>query len=280
MVLTEETTTGSASTDNGPSASASAGAGQSSSSASQPSSSAPGLMEFVTRDKISLLLFLTRTATIAFTLMFIFPFFGYDASTCYQKALLACGATSALKLHQRMSGVPFQFNRVYFGNLMIEDSFHYLLYAIIFLNSFPITIVLMPITAFALTHNASYVISVVNTVYGPQATGLAKKAATTIYSKNQDILRFIAITEIMLGPTIIVMIFTGRSGIFVPFIYYRFISMRYQSRRNTHSKTMFHELRMTAEHYISQPSCPGMVRNLVQRIIGVIIRLAPAPNAI
>lgn len=32
--------------------------------------------EFVTRDKISLLLFATRAATIAFTLMFIFPFFG------------------------------------------------------------------------------------------------------------------------------------------------------------------------------------------------------------
>lgn len=52
---------------------------------------------------------------------------------------MSSAATSALKLHQRVNSVRFQLNREYFGRLTVEDSFHYLLYALIFLNTFPIT---------------------------------------------------------------------------------------------------------------------------------------------
>lgn len=57
----------------------------------------------------------------------------------YQKALMSSAATSALKLHKRMAGVPFQLNRGYLNQLMIEDSFHYLIYGMVFMNNAPIT---------------------------------------------------------------------------------------------------------------------------------------------
>ena len=52
---------------------------------------------------------------------------------------MSSAATSALKLHQRMTGVPFQLNRVYLSQLMLEDSFHYLLFALVFMSNVPIT---------------------------------------------------------------------------------------------------------------------------------------------
>jgi hypothetical protein len=52
---------------------------------------------------------------------------------------MGSAATSALRLHQRLSGTPFQLSRAYFQLLMVEDSFHYLIYSVIFLNSYPIT---------------------------------------------------------------------------------------------------------------------------------------------
>jgi hypothetical protein len=52
---------------------------------------------------------------------------------------MGSAATSALRLHQRLAGTPFQLSRAYFQLLVVEDSFHYLIYSIIFLNSYPIT---------------------------------------------------------------------------------------------------------------------------------------------
>lgn len=63
----------------------------------------------------------------------------YHPSTLYSKTLMSGAATSALKLHQRMLNVPFQFSREYLAKLLIEDSFHYLLYSLIFLNTYPVT---------------------------------------------------------------------------------------------------------------------------------------------
>ena len=63
--------------------------------------------------------------------------------TLYQKALLGSAATSALKLHQRLHGVQFQFSREYLQRLVVEDSCHYLLFSIVFLNSYPITSIII-----------------------------------------------------------------------------------------------------------------------------------------
>lgn len=199
--------------------------------------------------------------------------FSYDLNAIYQKALLSSAATSALKLHQRVSTIPFQLSRTYFANLIIEDSFHYLLYSLIFMNSSPATICLMPCVGFALLHIASYSKTLLN-LNGMQNTVL-NKAVDFFISKDKDLMRFVALNEILMCPTIVVMIFSGKCGIFVPFIYYRFICMRYQSRRNPYNRNMFYEIRITIEYYASQPSCPQILRNFSQKFIALVSRMAP-----
>ena len=113
-------------------------------------------------DKISAVLWLTRIFTIICTFFYIFNILGYDSNALFQKALMSGGATSALKLHQRISGVPFAFSRDYLARLLVEDSFHYLLYSFLFLNVSPVTIVLMPVAAFALLHVIAYTNQMLN----------------------------------------------------------------------------------------------------------------------
>lgn len=233
------------------------------------------ILNYVMQDKISALLFLTRLFTIVCTFFFIIPISGYNLNALYLKSLMSCAATSALKLHQRMTGIPFQLNRVYFANLMLEDSFHYLLYALIFMNNVPITIVLMPPTGFALLHVANYLKTLINLNGDQTSFSLIRKMVTLVCSKDKDIMRFVAINEIIILPTIVIMILAGKSTVFMPFVYYRFLSMRYQSRRNPYNKLMFYELRLTVEHYTNSPSCPQIVRNISQRLIGFILRLSP-----
>lgn len=133
-------------------------------------------------------------------------------------------------------------------------------------------------------------------------------------------MRFAAINEILLMPCLILMIFrlvfisnklrfiflnfffllkfkffSGRAGIFIPFVYYRFLCLRYQSRRNPYNRFVdilkngiivsifyfeiyrqaFYEMRITAEYYSQQPKCPQMVRNIALKAIAFICRLAP-----
>jgi len=233
------------------------------------------IMEYVMQDKITVLLFLTRLFTVVCTFFFIIPISGYDLTALYSKSLMSSAATSALKLHQRMAGVPFQLNRAYFANLMIEDSFHYLLYALIFMSNPPITIILMPITGFALLHVAAYLKTLINLNGSETSYGPIRKLINLITSKDKDIMRFVAINEIIILPSIAFMILAGKSTIFMPFVYYRFLTMRYASRRNPYNKLMFYELRITIEHFINNPSCPQVVRSACHRAIGIISRMAP-----
>lgn len=58
----------------------------------------------------------------------------------YQRALISNAATSALRLHQRLP--HFQLSREFFGLLFLEDSCHYLMFSLIFMNGYPITSIL------------------------------------------------------------------------------------------------------------------------------------------
>lgn len=246
---------------------------------SNPGRGSQDLLKFINDDKISAVLWLTRLLTLAFSFMFMIPIFGYDPNTLFQKAMMSSAATSALKLHQRINSIPFQFSRDYLSRLITEDSFHYLLYSFIFLSITPVTIVLMPISAFALLHFAAYSRNLLNLAVGSEGGAPIRKLANLVLTKDKEIMRFIAMNEIIIAPTVIVMIFMGRAGIFLPFIYYRFICMRYQSRRNPYNRIMFHELRTVIEHYTTQPSCPGIVRNFGQGLINLVLRFAPPQTA-
>jgi len=267
MVLVEDVT------DN-PSASASSSSTTNNNNNSNSSQNRPSeVTKYIMNDKISALLFFTRILTLVFTFFFIIPISGYDLNALFQKAMLSSAATSALKLHQRVSGIPFQFSRVYLASLIIEDSFHYLLYALIFMNNSAVTIALMPVAGFALLHVASYSKTLLS-LAGIQ-NSFINRVVNTLVAKDKDLMRFVAINEIIMCPTILVMIFAGKCGIFVPFIYYRFLCMRYQSRRNPYNRIMFYEMRIMLEHYTCQPSCPAFLRNLTSKFIALVMRMAP-----
>ncbi|KAJ8298374.1 hypothetical protein KUTeg_024905 [Tegillarca granosa] len=190
----------------------------------------------------------------------------------YQRALISNAATSALRLHQRLPN--FQLSREFLARLFLEDSCHYLMFSIIFMNSYPITMALVPVFLFALLHACTYTRNVLNTM-GPNSIQIVRSIIAKLQEQQTNILRFIACTEIFLMPTVFFMMFTGKCSVFLPIVYYRFLTLRYASRRNPYCRTLFTELRMTVEYLCNKPQCPGFIRNICVKAVAFISRLAP-----
>jgi hypothetical protein len=231
---------------------------------------------FMMGNKVEAALWLTRMFTVVTSILFFLPIFGGNPSSLYQRVLLSNAATSALRLHQRLP--HFQFSREFIGLMFLEDSAHYLFYSLIFVMSYPVTMSLVPVFLFALLHATNYTKSVMNQV-GPNSMAPIRSLVAKVDGQQRSILRFIACNEIFMMPMIIFMMFTGNSSLLLPFIYYRFITLRYASRRNPYCRQLFYELRVTTEHLCSKPQCPAFVRNLSFKISGFISNLAPAVPA-
>ncbi|XP_013791999.1 transmembrane protein 33-like isoform X1 [Limulus polyphemus] len=255
---------------------------QSSSSASseyQNSTPQRGLQAVIghmTSNKVSALLWMTRMTTMFLTFCYLIPLFGFNPYSCYYKALMSNAATSALRLHQRLPN--FQFNREFLALLLIEDSCHYLFYSLIFLYAYPITLVLLPIFLFALLHSASYSISILDKL-GQNSGWLARSLMSLVGQQQINILRLVAFTEIFLMPLTLFMIFTGRGSLLTPFVYYRFLTLRYASRRNPYTRNVFHELRLSIEMQANHPRCPETLRRFCHSAIAFVTRLAPPVTA-
>lgn len=222
--------------------------------------------------KIESLLWFTRMCTVVFTLLYIIPIFGANPYTCYQRALISNAATSALRLHQRMPTI--QLSRMFLSQLLIEDSCHYLFFSLIFLFAQPMTLVLLPVFLFALLHSASFSLTLLDK-FGGRSGFLGTWLVLLLEHQNNNILRLVAFTEIFLMPLTIFSLLSGRSSLVTPFVYYRFLSLRYASRRNPYSRTVFHELRLVTEHYASRPGCPAFLSRLLYKTIGLICQLSP-----
>lgn len=233
------------------------------------------VMAHLTANKVETLLWLTRIFTIICTIMFMLPIFGANPYSLYQRALIASAATSALRLHQRIPGV--QLNMDFLRRLLTEDSCHYLFFAILFINSYPITMAVVPVFLFALLHACSFTKALINTM-GPQAMQFLRNMIAKLEQQQVNILRFIACNEIFLMPAVIIMVFSGKASFILPFVYYRFLTLRYTSRRNPYCRTLFSELRVTVEYLCNKPQCPQFLRSACYRCIGIISRFAPAVN--
>ncbi|XP_064482240.1 transmembrane protein 33-like [Ornithodoros turicata] len=240
------------------------------------STSAPrGFMEVMNHaiiNKIDSLLWLTRMCTVVFTILYLLPLFSANPWTCYQRALISNAATSALRLHQRMPSI--QLTRLFLGQLLTEDSCHYLFYSLIFLFAQPMTLVLLPVFLFALLHSASFSLVLLDK-FGGNSRSMGSWLVSLLESQSRNILRLVAFTEIFAMPLTIFSALTGRCSLVTPFVYYRFLSLRYASRRNPYSRTVFRELRLVAEHYATRPACPGFVRQSLLRAINLLSQLAP-----
>lgn len=229
------------------------------------------LKAHVLAHKIDVLLWATRVATILFTVGYILPIFGNPYNS-YYKALMATAATSALRLHQRLPQV--QFNRQFLGLFLSEDAAHYLIFCVLFLYAAPITLVLVPVFLFALLHFASYTLTLLDTL-GQNSWWGARMLISLVELQSRNILRLAAFQEVFLLPFTVMMIFAGKTNLVTPFLYYRFLSLRYQSRRNPYCRTICHELRMSLEALAYSPKCPGWAKNIIYKAISVATSLGP-----
>jgi len=225
--------------------------------------------------KIDLALWATRLATMLFAVGYILPIFDNPYNS-YYKALMAHAATSALRLHQRLPQV--QLTRQFLYQFLLEDSAHYLFFSLIFLDASPITLVLAPVVLFALLHFASYSLALLDTL-GQNAWWGARMLISLVEFQSRNILRMVAFNEIFLMPFSIMMIFAGKTTIITPFLYYRFLGLRYGSRRNPYCRTIFHELRLSMEALAYSPKCPGFAKNIIYKAIAFVSTLAPAMEA-
>lgn len=229
------------------------------------------LKHHVLTHKIDVLLWVTRMATILFTIGYVFPLLGNPYNS-YYKALMANAATSALRLHQRLPAV--QFNRAFLGQFLAEDAAHYLMFSLLFLYAAPITLVLVPVFLFALLHFASYSLTLLDTL-GQNSWWGARMLISLVEFQSRNILRLVAFQEVFLMPFTIVMIFMGKTSLVTPFLYYRFLSLRYSSRRNPYCRTICHELRLSLEALAYNPKCPVWAKNIIYKAIAMANNFAP-----
>jgi hypothetical protein len=237
------------------------------------------LMNHISVHKVDVGLWATRLLTV------IFALFGYflpllngvlgDPQACYYKALMASAATSALRLHQRLPRV--QLTREFAATLMLEDSAHYLFYAVIFLYaSAPITMALLPVLLFGVLHSASYSLTLLDAMGAPTSWWGARFLISLVELQSRNILRMVAFSEIFLMPLTVVYVFSGRTWLVAPLVYFRFLGLRYASRRNPYTRAVFYELRVAVEQTANHPKMPQAVGVLVQKAISVMSNMAPA----
>ncbi|MEQ2157377.1 hypothetical protein GOODEAATRI_001260 [Goodea atripinnis] len=158
------------------------------------------------------------------------------AANFYQRALLANALTSALRLHQRLP--RFQLSRAFLAQALQEDSCHYLLYSLILVNSYPITSMLPTKAECFCCHQTL------------QTVNLA-----ICLDIICNLLDCITLCQCYVC-------FLLQFSLLLPFIYYRFLTLRYTSRRNPYCRTLFTELRILLEHFIMKPACPAFLRRM------------------
>lgn len=220
--------------------------------------------------------FVLRLATIYFVLSYLLPLTNpHYQKMAYTKALATAAATNAFRLHQRLRtvNVPF-FSQQFLYELMIEDSAHYLLYSIILVMSSPITLALLPISIYALFNIVNF-LNKISTEVGYISASLASWLVQIKQQHTANLLSTASCAEIFLFPIIVSMVFMGKTNLFTPFVYYRFLTMRYLSRRNPYTRAMFGQLKLLIFSLANRGGCPTFVRSLIFKSVSFIEQLAP-----
>ncbi|KAK5968616.1 Transmembrane protein 33 [Trichostrongylus colubriformis] len=257
--------------------SASDGAGSSRAQTSRPAQGRISISQYVSENLMDCCLLATRLMTLFFTLCYLLSFLSPIApDSAYYKAFdcgsTAAAATNALRMQQRVGTVSF--TREFLARLLLEDSCHYLFYAILFLTSAPVTMALLPISLFAALHAASQMVKLL-TAIGYGGSMVAARLTSLAQQHTTNCLGIIACGEIFLVPVLISMIFVGKASLFVPFVYYRFLTLRYASQRNPSTRQAFAQMRYSLDQVAASPNCPQIVRSLIYNSVAFISRLAP-----
>ncbi|KAK7576277.1 hypothetical protein V9T40_012563 [Parthenolecanium corni] len=244
-------------------------------SGTQPQYGFEALRRHAIAHKLDMSMWVIRALALIFTFAYFIPIIG-NPYNAYYRILLANAAVSALRLHQRLPNPSI--SKEFVIKLFAEDSCHYLLYSLIFLYVTPVSLVLLPVFLFCLVHFASSSLALLD-LLGPNSWWGARIFISLVEFQTGNILRLIAFTEIFLMPFVIILLFMGRAGLFTPLIYFHFLTLRYSSRRNPHTRSMFRELRNGTEKFANSPSVPAVIRNVVLSAVEVIAKLAPQQQA-
>jgi len=229
-------------------------------------------LQVVTTRKVDVAMWITRLMTIVFTFLYVVPIFGSSVNF-YYKALLANAATSALRLHQRVTVVSL--TRVFVTQLILEDSCHYLFYSLIFVYCNPITLAILPVMLFAILHFANFSLALLDGL-GCNNMWIARLFISMAEFQTVNILRGAAGAEIFTMLFTIIYTLLGRASLLTPFLYYRFLTLRYSSRRNHYTRTMFHEIRLYMDQLSVSTKCPTILSRLINKTVNLVSRLAPA----
>lgn len=205
-----------------------------------PATGWDAVVEHVTNHKIDFILAVTRALTVLCTISYLIGYPG-PSNNRFKQALLMNAATSSLRLHQRMPPPPLsQLSRTYFTNLIREDSFHYLIFPLMFFSGQPVALALLPCSLYAVFNLAVYAITILNKL-GNQDQ-LKAKISDLVAKYQQSLLHTVALSEVALMPLVTIGVFTRFVGILVPVLYYRFLMLRYNSTRNAHLKLLVSQI--------------------------------------
>ncbi|XP_050543945.1 Krueppel homolog 2 [Daktulosphaira vitifoliae] len=229
------------------------------------------LKQHIVTHKVEVTLWATRLAAIIFTFAYLVPLF-WNPASAYYRILLANAATSALRLHQRLP--TMQISVQFLTQLFKEDSCHYLLYSLIFLYVSPNILIILPVFLFSLIHFASYSLTLLD-LLGQNSWWGARLLISLVEFQSRSILRLIAFSEILVMPLTLFMSFFGRSGLLTIVFYYHFLTLRYASQRNPHTRLMFGDLRVAAENFANKPTTPSFLQSAILSGIATICRMAP-----
>ncbi|CAI5446082.1 unnamed protein product [Caenorhabditis angaria] len=229
--------------------------------------------QYVSANTMDCVLFGARFLTVFFCLNYMFPFLGivhwYSA---YYKVFAASAATFALRLHTRVQG-RISVSREFLMQLTLEDAFHYLIYSVVFLMASPVTMATLPVTLYALLQASSFLVKAL------RETGrnypFVSKLEQINQQQTQNSLGIIACSEIFLVPLLVSLVFSGQGSMMLPFVYYRFLTLRYASRRNPSTRQAFFQMRISLENVAQSSMCPQVVRMLIHKSIAFLSSRAP-----
>ncbi|KAI6177176.1 Transmembrane protein 33-like protein [Aphelenchoides bicaudatus] len=234
------------------------------------------LVEFSKEDPVYTLCSWLRILTLLFALSFVMDMLGLTSfKSSYYKAFGAAAATNSFRLYQRLRSVNSRIiSQAFLQQLFTEDSAHYLLYSISFVSSPPVTMALGPIVLYSFLHTISYLIKI-GEVTGQSRAPFFQNILNLRDQYTQVILSTVSCVEIFIFPVFFAMILRGKASILFVFIYFRFLSLRYSSRRNPHTRIAFYNLKMSLFDVASKPACPNLVRQFIYKSVELVSRFAP-----
>ncbi|KAI9014880.1 hypothetical protein BC832DRAFT_173709 [Gaertneriomyces semiglobifer] len=218
--------------------------------------------------------FVGHLVTVISALLYIFT--GRSSARAqwyYAKAYLGTLISYGIIMYKG-HGMP-QFNAAFLQRLLRDENTQYLMLALFWYFSKPLTVSLIPYTVFSFFHSLNYVRSEIVPIFLPAGTSsLGPKVQDAIlrFSRaNQTrALRFVANAEVwVIMPTATLGIFLGWSSFMAPFIYSRFLSFRYLMNPSTKQACAGMRVRMDA--LAGHPAVPPAVKKVYETVRDFII---------